>query len=290
MRRPGLAQVQLAARSRSPIKVCQERATSTRSQPDLQASLARRVAPTSKAPLPRPPATATPARRRSLPPSRWPPPPTSSKAARIARSAGHAVATAVHRRAQQCPCPMSPPPTPQAGSLAAPSRHARSRDRKRLRSNTCRRDRRSAKGASGSAAPASPPSPTTRCRRCHSENLGPAPTELLLLLLLLQVSGVRCGRSVGRLEPSTRRIAPGEMLDTPLVHHHTLVSASTGGCGSLGWPGDAGGRQRCTTIRGAFEPCEWICNLAIRLCSSRGGSAVNVMHSHGPVPSVGALG
>ena len=40
------------------------------------------------------------------------------------------------------------------------------------------------------------------------------------------------------------------MLDTPLVHHHTLVSASTDGCGSLGWPGDAGGRQRCTAIRG----------------------------------------
>jgi len=58
---------------------------------------------------------------------------------RVAPTTGHAVAIVVHRLVQRCPCAVSSPPT-QAGSLAIHSRHARSRDRKRLCSNSCRRD------------------------------------------------------------------------------------------------------------------------------------------------------
>ena len=54
-----------------------------------------------------------------------PPPQMCPIAAQKVRSAGHAIATAIHRRIQQCPCAASPPPIPQAGSLAAPSRHKR---------------------------------------------------------------------------------------------------------------------------------------------------------------------
>ena len=78
-------------------------------------------------------ASAAPARCRSLLPKQ----PTSPTAARTARSAGHAVATAVHRRVQQCLCAVSPPPTPQAGLLAAPSHRERSRGPQTLRTNSC---------------------------------------------------------------------------------------------------------------------------------------------------------
>ena len=107
------------------------------------------------------------------------PPPTSSTAARTARSADHANASAVHRHVQRCPCAVSPPTMPQAGLLATPSRN-----RAAGSSNCCRRDRRSAEGASDGASPTSPPSPTIRCRRGRSMNLAPAPPVLLLLRLL----------------------------------------------------------------------------------------------------------
>jgi len=148
-------------------------------------SLARQAAPVTKCllatPKPPPPAPLPPGCRSLLPPSRRPKPPTSSTAARTARSAGHANATAVHRHVQRCPCAVSPPPMPQAGLLAMPSRH-----RAVGSSNCCRRDHRSAEGASGGASPTSLPSPTIRCRRCQSMKIGHAPPVLLLLRLLLQ--------------------------------------------------------------------------------------------------------
>jgi hypothetical protein len=49
---------------------------------------------------------------------------------------------------------------------------------------------------------------------------------------------------VARLEVPSLNAAhcTGGMLDIILAHHHAIISASTDGCGSLGWPGDAGGR------------------------------------------------
>ena len=168
----------------------------------------------------------------------------NATAARTARSAGHAVATAVHLRVQQCLCAVSPPPTPQAGLLAAPSHRERSRGPQTLRTNSC----------------------LCECRplKEHME------VQLLLLLqrqqhdaadvslrisVLLQPCCCSCSCScscscrsaecaVARLEVPSLNAAhcTGGMLDIILAHHHAIISASTDGCGSLGWPGDAGGR------------------------------------------------
>ena len=71
--------------------------------------------------------------------------------------------------------------------------------------------------------------------------------------------GVRSGRSVGsKGRPSTRRVAPGRGLTSRLPRKHERASASTGGCGSVGRPGDdSGGRKRCRADQVQSSISEW---------------------------------
>ena len=117
----------------------------------------------------------------------------NATAARTARSAGHAVATAVHLRVQQCLCAVSPPPTPQAGLLAAPSHRERSRGPQTLRTNSC----------------------LCECRRSCS-NRAVAAAAAAAGQRSAQWQGSKC-------RPSTRHIAPGGCL-TLLLPIITLLS------------------------------------------------------------------